>query len=154
MPESSGAASSGTGRRVLPDATMQAAPRTDVSGEPVVSESIVIYHNPRCSKSRAALALLRDRGVEPEVVEYLETPLDADTVRGLLGALGMSARDLLRSSEAPYRELGLSDSSLAEDDLIAAVAAHPILMQRPVVRRGDRAVVGRPLERVADLLDA
>ena len=154
MPESSGAASSGTGRRVLPDATMQAAPRTDVSGEPVVSESIVIYHNPRCSKSRAALALLRDRGVEPEVVEYLETPLDADTVRGLLGALGMSARDLLRSSEAPYRELGLSDSSLAEDDLIAAVAAHPILMQRPVVRRGARAVVGRPLERVADLLDA
>ena len=154
MPESSGAASSGTGRRVLPDATMQAAPRTDVSGEPVVSESIVIYHNPRCSKSGAALALLRDRGVEPEVVEYLKTPLDADTVRGLLGALGMSARDLLRSGEAPYRELGLSDSSLAEDDLIAAVAAHPILMQRPVVRRGDRAVVGRPLERVADLLDA
>ena len=133
---------------------MQAAPRTDVSGEPVVSESIVIYHNPRCSKSRAALALLRDRGVEPEVVEYLETPLDADTVRGLLGALGMSARDLLRGGEAPYRELGLSDSSLSEDDLVAAIAAHPILMQRPVVRRGDRAVVGRPPERVADLLDA
>ena len=119
-----------------------------------MSESIVIYHNPRCSKSRAALALLRDRGVEPEVIEYLKTPLDADAVRGLLDALGMSARDLLRSGEAPYRELGLSESSRSEDDLIAAIAAHPILMQRPVVRRGRRAVVGRPPERVADLLDA
>jgi len=118
-----------------------------------MSESIVIYHNPRCSKSRATLALLRDRGVEPEVVEYLKTPLDADAVRGLLGALGMSARDLLRSGEAPYRELGLADSGLAEDDLVAAIAAHPILMERPVVRRGGRAVVGRPPERVADLLD-
>ena len=118
-----------------------------------MSESIVIYHNPRCSKSRAALALLRDRGVEPEVIEYLKTPLDADAVRVLLDALGTSARDLLRSGETPYRELGLSESSRSEDDLIAAIAAHPILMERPVVRRGRRAVVGHPPERVADLLD-
>ena len=118
-----------------------------------MTESIVIYHNPRCSKSRAALALLRDRGVEPEVIEYLKTPLDADEVRGLLGALGMSARDLLRTGEAPYRELGLADPDTSEEDLVAAIAAHPILMERPVVRRGRRAVVGRPPERVADLLD-
>ena len=152
-PESSGAATSDAGRRMPPDATMQADPPTEVSGESEVSESIVIYHNPRCSKSRAALALLRDRGVEPEVVEYLKTPLDADAVRGLLGALGMSVRDLLRSGEAPYRELGLAEPDTSEDDLIEAIAAHPILMQRPVVRRGRRAVVGRPPERVADLLD-
>jgi len=152
-PESSGAATSDTGRRGLPDATMQAAPRTDVSGESAVSEPIVIYHNPRCSKSRATLALLRDRGVEPEVVEYLKTPLDADAVRGLLGALGMNARDLLRSGEAPYRELGLADPDTSEENLVAAIAAHPILMERPVVRRGGRAVVGRPPGRVAELLD-
>ena len=118
-----------------------------------MSEPIVIYHNPRCSKSRATLALLRDRGVEPKVVEYLKTPLDADALRDLLGVLGMSARDLIRSGEAPYRELGLADSDLSAGDLLAAVAANPILMQRPVVRRGDRAVVGRPPERVAELLD-
>ena len=87
-------------------------------------------------------------------VEYLKTPLDADALRGLLDALGMSARDLVRSGEAPYRELGLSDSNLSEDDLVTAVSANPILMQRPVVRRGHRAVVGRPPERVAELLDA
>ena len=118
-----------------------------------MSESIVIYHNPRCSKSRQTLALIRERGVEPEIVEYLKTPLDAGALRDLLDVLGMSARDLLRSGEAPYRELDLADPDTSEDDLVAAVAANPILMQRPVVRRGDRAVVGRPPERVAELLD-
>ena len=119
-----------------------------------MSEPIVIYHNPRCSKSRAALALIRDRGVEPEIVEYLKTPLDAEALRDLLRTLGVPARDLIRTGEAPYRELGLADPATTEDDLVAAVAAHPILMQRPVVRRGDRAVVGRPPEQVAELLDA
>ena len=95
---------------------------------------IVIYHNPRCSKSRQTLALIRERGFEPEIVEYLKTPLDADALRALLGVLGMSARDLIRSGETPYRELGLSDSNLSQDDLITAVAANPILMQRPIVR--------------------
>ena len=116
-------------------------------------DPIVIYHNPRCSKSRQTLALIRERGVEPEIVEYLKTPLDADALRDLLGVLGMSAHDLIRSGESPYRELGLSDSALSEDDLVSAVAANPILMQRPVVRRGDRAVVGRPPERIAELFD-
>ena len=118
-----------------------------------MADPIVIYHNPRCSKSRQTLALIRERGFEPEIVEYLKTPLDADALRALLGVLGMSARDLIRSGETPYRELGLSDSNLSQDDLITAVAANPILMQRPIVRRGERAVVGRPPEQVADLLD-
>ena len=118
-----------------------------------MSESIVMYHNPRCSKSRQTLALVRDRGIEPEIVEYLKTPLGTEALRDLLGVLGMNARDLVRTGEAPYRELGLADPDKSEEDVIAAIAAHPILMQRPVVRRGDRAVVGRPPERVADLLD-
>ena len=118
-----------------------------------MTDPIVIYHNPRCSKSRQTLALIRERGVEPEIVEYLKTPLDADALRDLLGVLGLSARDLIRSGEAPYRELGLADPDASEDDLITAVAANPILMQRPIVRRGDHAVVGRPPERVAELLD-
>ena len=119
-----------------------------------MSDPIVVYHNPRCSKSRAALALLRERGVEPEVVEYLKTPLDAGALRELLDVLGVPARDLVRAGEAPYRELGLADPAATEDELIAAVAAHPVLMQRPIVRRGARAVMARPPERAADLLDA
>ena len=119
-----------------------------------MTSPVVIYHNPRCSKSRAALALIRDRGVEPEIVEYLKTPLDAEALRDLLRTLGVPVRALIRTGEAPYRELGLADPAATEDDLVAAVAAHPILMQRPVVRRGDRAVVGRPPEQVAELLDA
>ena len=119
-----------------------------------MTSPIVIYHNPRCSKSRAALALIRDRGVEPEIVEYLKTPLDAEALHDLLRPLGVPVRELIRTGEAPYRELGLADPATTEDDLVAAVAAHPILMQRPVVRRGDRAVVGRPPGRVAELLDA
>ena len=117
-----------------------------------MTESIVIYHNPRCSKSRQTLALIRDRGVEPEIVEYLKSPLDGEALRDLLRVLGMTARDLVRTGEAPYRELGLGDPAVTEDELIAAIAANPILMQRPVVRRGGRAVVGRPPERVAELL--
>ena len=127
--------------------------RTLATGVIAVPDSIVIYHNPRCSKSRAALALIHDRGVEPEVVEYLKTPLDAEALRELLAALGTGARSLVRTGEAPYRELSLAAPETSEDDLVAAIAAIPILMQRPVVRRGDRAVVGRPPERIAELLD-
>ena len=119
-----------------------------------MSEPIVIYHNPRCSKSRAALALIRERGVEPDIVEYLKTPLDPEALQDLLRALGASARELVRTGEAPYRELGLADPATTEVELIGAIASHPILMQRPVVRRGERAVVGRPPEQVAELLDA
>ena len=118
-----------------------------------MSDPIVIFHNPRCSKSRAALALIRERGVEPEIVEYLEAPLDAEGLRDLLGALGIAARELVRSGETAYRDLRLGDSATTEDDLIAAIASHPILMQRPVVRRGERAVIGRPPEQITEVLD-
>lgn len=113
---------------------------------------ITIYHNPRCSKSRQALELLESHGALPEVVRYLETPPDAATLRSLLKALGLSARALLRTGEDEYRELGLDDATLGEDALIAAMAAHPRLIERPIVVRGGRAVIGRPPEKVLELL--
>ncbi|NZA27002.1 arsenate reductase (glutaredoxin) [Luteimonas sp. SJ-92] len=113
----------------------------------------VIYHNPRCSKSRAALELLRARGVAPRIVRYLEEPLDAGGLRVLLRQLGIPARGLLRTGEAEYAELGLADPALGEEAIVAAMAAHPRLIERPVFARGERAVIGRPPERVLELLD-
>lgn len=117
-----------------------------------MSESIRIYHNPRCSKSRETLALLESRGVQPEVVHYLETPPSAAELKNLLGLLGLSARDLLRTTEDAYKELNLKDESLTEDQLIEAMVAHPKLIQRPIVVKGERAVLGRPPETVEQLL--
>jgi len=114
--------------------------------------TISIFHNPRCSKSRATLALLQERGFEPDIRLYLENPPDADELRCLLGTLGLSARQLLRSSEAEYGELGLSDESLSEARLIAAMAAHPRLIERPIVVAGNKAAIGRPPEAVLDIL--
>ena len=115
--------------------------------------NLTIYHNPRCSKSRETLALLQDRGLEPQVVNYLETPLDADELRVLLTKLGLGARALLRTGDAAYRELGLDDPALSEEELIQAMVEHPALMQRPVVVAGDRARLGRPPEAVLDIVD-
>lgn len=112
----------------------------------------VLFHNPRCSKSRAALALLEEAGVEVEVVKYLESPLDRAGLQSLLSKLGMRPRELIRRSEPEYRELGLDDDSLGDPALVAAMAAHPKLMERPVFVNGPRAVVGRPPERVLELL--
>lgn len=112
----------------------------------------VLWHNSRCSKSRGALALLRERGVEPRIRDYLGQPPDVDELRGLLGKLGVPARELLRDGEPEYAALGLHDPSLGEDALLAAMAAHPRLIQRPVLVVGERAVVGRPPERVLGLL--
>ncbi|HCO44770.1 MAG TPA: arsenate reductase (glutaredoxin) [Gammaproteobacteria bacterium] len=117
-----------------------------------MSASITLLHNPRCSKSRAALALLREHGVEPQVVEYLREPLTAAQIRQLLGQLGLSARELLRRGEAVYKSLGLADPGLSEDALIDAMAANPILIERPVAVRDQRAIVGRPPEQVLQLL--
>lgn len=113
---------------------------------------IVLYHNPRCSKSREALALLQSRELAVSVVPYLETPPDADTLRRLLAKLGIGARQLLRTGEDAYRDLNLADPALDEDALVAAMAAHPKLIERPIAVRGARAVVGRPPERVLELL--
>lgn len=113
---------------------------------------ITIYHNPRCSKSRQALELLEAHGAAPTVVPYLETPPDAATLTTLLAALGLPARALLRSGEDEYRELGLDNPALDDNALIAAMVAHPRLIERPVVIRGQRAVIGRPPEKVLELL--
>ncbi len=112
----------------------------------------VIWHNPRCSKSRATLALLEEHGIRPKIVLYLETPPDADEIDRVLGLLGRTPRELMRRKEPEYRELGLDDPALARDALIAAMAAHPRLIERPVVIRGERAALGRPPEAVLDIL--
>ncbi len=111
-----------------------------------------LYHNTRCSKSRGALDLLVERGLEPELVYYLETPPSPAELRGLLRMLGIDARGLLRTGEPEYAELGLDDPSLDDDALIAAMAAYPKLIERPVFVHGDRAVIGRPPERVLEIL--
>jgi arsenate reductase len=113
---------------------------------------ITLWHNPRCSKSRAALALLQARGIQPDVVEYLATPPDADGIRAVLRRLGLPARALLRTGEAAYAELGLADEGLDEEALVQAMARHPILIERPVAIRDGQAVIGRPPERVLELL--
>ena len=111
-----------------------------------------IYHNPRCSKSRQALELLRERGVEPEVVEYLKSPPDEATLTRLLKQLGIAPRDLLRTKEPEYKALGLGDAGLDDAALIRAMVRHPKLIERPIVVEGRRAVLGRPPEKVLELL--
>lgn len=113
---------------------------------------VTIYHNPRCTKSRATLKLLREQGVEPEIVEYLKTPPDAATLKRLLKKLGLGPRDLLRKKEAAYREAGLDNPDLEADDIIAAMVEHPILIERPIVVAGNKAVLGRPPEKVLELI--
>lgn len=117
------------------------------------AESFIIYHNPRCSKSRATLRLLRECGVEPRIVEYLRTPPTPDELENLAAKLGLGARSMLRAGEPEYRELGLADTTLDEARLFEAMAAHPKLIQRPIVVAGERAVHGRPPENVNQLLD-
>jgi len=114
--------------------------------------SVKIYHNPKCSKSRATLALLEERNVELEVVRYLETPLDAKEINGILKKLGLEPRDIMRKGEAAYKEQDLADESLSRDALIEAMAGEPILIERPIVVNGDRARIGRPPESVLDIL--
>ena len=111
-----------------------------------------IYHNPRCSKSRQTLALLTERGITPEVIRYLDNPPNAATLAQLTAMLGNGIRAVLRTNEVPYRELNLGDSSLSERALIDAVVAHPILLERPIVVHGNRAVLCRPPENVVALL--
>ncbi|APC21950.1 arsenate reductase [Pseudomonas protegens] len=113
---------------------------------------LTLYHNPRCSKSRGALELLEQRGLAPTVVRYLETPLDAAQLRSLLAKLGLSARQLLRTGEDEYKTLNLADPSLSEEQLVAAIAQHPKLMERPILEAGDKAIIGRPPENVLEIL--
>lgn len=114
--------------------------------------SVDIYHNPRCSKSRATLDLLESRGIEVSVIEYLQEPPDDIELRQLLDLLGISARELLRTGEAPYKQLNLGDPSKTEDDIIEAILKFPILMERPIVVTNGKARLGRPPEAVLEIL--
>jgi arsenate reductase len=111
-----------------------------------------LYHNPRCSKSRGALELIHERGIEPRVMAYLDTPPTRDELRELLRLLALPARALLRTGEDEYAALGLADASLSEDALIDAMVAHPRLIERPIFVHAGRAVIGRPPEQVLTLL--
>lgn len=115
--------------------------------------SVTIYHNPACGTSRNVLAMIRASGEEPVVIEYLKTPPSRETLVALLAAMGARPRDILRERGTPYAELGLGDPALSDEDLLDAMMAHPILINRPIVitRRGTRLC--RPSERVLDLLD-
>lgn len=118
----------------------------------VPMDGTLLYHNPRCSKSRSALQLLAERGIEPTLVPYLERPLGTGQLRDLLRQLNLGARGMLRTGEAEYAALGLADPALSEEQLIAALVTHPQLLERPIFVHAGRAVIGRPPERVLDLL--
>jgi arsenate reductase len=111
-----------------------------------------ILHNPRCSKSRQALKLLQDRGLEPEVVEYLKTPPSADELQHILNLLGLQPRALMRRNERIYSEAGLDDPSLDDAALIQAMIEHPILIERPIVLAEGKAALGRPPENVLEVV--
>lgn len=113
---------------------------------------VTILHNPRCSKSRAALALLAERGMEPEIIDYLEDPPSIEDLKRLLGLLGIGPRELMRREESEYRELGLDDAQLGDAELIAALHAHPRLIQRPIVIANGKAVIGRPTQAILEIL--
>lgn len=113
---------------------------------------VTIYHNPRCSKSRQTLQLLRDKGVEPAVVEYLKEPPDAATLEGLLTKLGLEPIDLIRKGEPEFKALGLDAKTGDRKALIQAMADHPVLIERPIVVAGKKARLGRPPERVLEIL--
>ena len=114
---------------------------------------VTIWHNPRCSKSRNAMALLEEKGVEAEVMKYLETPPTKEELEILLSQLGIPARELMRIKESIYKELGLKEVD-DEEKLIEAMAANPKLIERPVVIKEGKAAIGRPLEKIIDLLDS
>lgn len=114
--------------------------------------SVTIYHNPRCSKSRQTLNLLRERAVDVDVVEYLKDPPDAAQLGRILELLGLEPRQLMRTGEAAYKDNNLGDENLGRDALIAAMVANPILIERPIVIAGGKARIGRPPESVLEIL--
>ena len=113
---------------------------------------VQIMHNPRCSKSRTTLQLLRDNGVEPEIILYLETPPDTDALTSILDKLDMQPRDLMRKGQQEYKEMGLGNEQLSDEQLIAAMIEAPILIERPIVLANGKARIGRPPESVLEIL--
>lgn len=117
-----------------------------------MSDAVVIYHNAHCSKSRATLQLLRDRGIEPEIVDYLRTPPSAAELARILDLLDAEPRDLMRRNEPEYNGAGLDDPALSRAELIGALHAHPKLIERPIVLANGKAALGRPPEQVLEIL--
>ncbi|MBA4502581.1 arsenate reductase (glutaredoxin) [Marinobacterium marinum] len=114
--------------------------------------SITIYHNPRCSKSRETLKLLQERGIEPEIREYLKDVPSANELKSVLAALAIAPRDLLRTKEAEYKEAGLDNPDLDDDAIIQAMTEYPRLIERPIVINGETARIGRPPESVLEII--
>jgi arsenate reductase len=115
--------------------------------------TVTIYHNPRCSKSRQTLELLRANNIEPDIIEYLDTPPDHRTLISLLDKLGIGARQLMRNKEQAYKDADLDNPDLSESELINAMVEQPKLIERPIVVIGDKAVLGRPPENVLKILE-
>lgn len=117
-----------------------------------MTDTIQILHNPRCSKSRQTLAIIEEKGVQPEIILYLDDTPNEDQLKDILEKLGISARELLRKGEQAYKDNNLSDKALSEQDLIKAMVQFPKLIERPIVIKGKQAVLGRPPENVLGLL--
>lgn len=115
-------------------------------------QKIIIYHNPRCSKSRQALQLLVAQAIEPQIIEYLKTPLNEKEIKQLLKKLGLKANEIIRKGEPEYKELVQQNPEPTQDDLIRAMAAHPILIERPIVVTHNGAIIARPPEKLLEIL--
>ena len=114
--------------------------------------NFIIYHNPRCSKSRQTLEILSEQNVDTKIVLYLETPPSAEEVTSILQKLGLSSRDIIRKGEEEYKLLNIKDQSLTENELITFMSENPKLIERPIVVKDDKAIIGRPPENVLSLL--
>ena len=125
----------------------------DQTSDPMADKA-TIYHNPRCSKSRAALEYLESLDIAVATIEYLKSPPDKQTLTEILRELQLKPRELMRQGDAKFKELNLADDSLTVDQLIDALVEHPVLLERPVVRFNGDAAIGRPLDNIIDLLDA
>jgi len=114
--------------------------------------TVKILHNPRCSKSRQTLALIEEKGISPEIVEYLKSPPSKTELKEIIQQLGLKPRDLMRKGESEYKENNLADASLTDEELIDAMIAHPKLIERPIVLKEGQARLGRPPEAVLEIL--
>lgn len=115
--------------------------------------TIQIFHNPRCSKSRQTLAILEEKGADIEIVEYLKTPPTAEQLAEVVNKLNVSVRDIIRTKESEYKEVGLDNSDLTEQAILEKLVATPKLIERPIVINGDKAVIGRPPENVLEIIN-
>ncbi len=117
-----------------------------------MSNKTTVYHNPSCSKSRATMELLTEKGLEINVVRYIDTPPDRTTLLDLLDMLGLEPRELMRKGEQEYKDNNLADESLSPDDLVDAMLKYPKLIERPIVIKDGKAAIGRPIEKVIEIL--